>query len=282
LLKLITMEKLLFGTAGIPISTKQPGTINGIKQVKNLNLDAMELEFVRSINISEKAALEVKKTAKENNIVLTCHAPYFINLNSSDKLKLAASRQRIIQSAKIADLCGCYSMIFHAGFYQGIEKEKVYNNIKMNMKLIISELKNKGINITLRPELTGKPTQFGELNELIRLSSEIENVLPGIDFAHYHARSNKDNNYDDFARLLASIESNLGKNALYNMHIHIAGINYSEKGEKNHLNLRDSDMNYKDLMKSFKDFNIRGVVISESPNIEGDAIFLKELFFKKK
>lgn len=273
------MDKLIFGTAGIPLSTKQPSTINGITHVKELNLDAMELEFVHSINISEKSALDVRSAAKSAGIILTCHAPYFINLNSKEEAKLSASRQRIVQSAKIANLCGCYSVIFHAGFYQGMEKEKVYNNIKENLKIILTELKNKGIKITLRPELTGKPSQFGDISELIRLSSELENILPCIDFAHYHARDNgKYNTYEDFSNVLAEIEKSLGREALDKMHIHLAGINYTIKGERNHLNLRESDLNYNDLIKSFKEFKIKGVVISESPNIESDALLLKKLF----
>ena len=129
--------------------------------------------------------------------------------------------------------------------------------------------------------MTGKPSQFGDINELIRLSSELENVLPCIDFAHYHARDNgKYNTYEDFSKVLAEIEKSLGRQALNNMHIHLAGINYTIKGERNHLNLKDSDLNYKDLIRSFKEFKIKGVVISESPNIESDALVLKELFNK--
>ncbi|MBS3108350.1 TIM barrel protein [Candidatus Woesearchaeota archaeon] len=274
------MKNLFFGTAGIPLSTKLPNTLNGIKRVKELNLNAMELEFVRSVNISEKSAPDVEKEAKLNNIILTCHAPYYINLNSLEKAKLIASRHRIIESARIAYLCGAYSIAFHAGFYQGMNKEYAYNNIKENIKLILKELRDKGINITIRPELTGKPTQFGDLNEIVKLSSELENVLPCIDFAHFHARTNKKNSYQEFSNLLSHIEEILGRTALKNMHIHVAGINYSIKGELNHLNLKESDMKYTELVKAFKDFSIKGVVISESPNIESDALLLKGIYLK--
>ena len=66
--------------------------------------------------------------------------------------------------------------------------------------------------------------------------------------------------------------------ALKEMHIHLSGINYGEKGEKNHLELEDSDMNYKDLIKVWKDFKIKGVVVSESPNIEKDALLMKKTY----
>ena len=44
-------NRLLFGTAGIPLSTPDRNTLNGISHVKKLGLGCMELEFVRSINI---------------------------------------------------------------------------------------------------------------------------------------------------------------------------------------------------------------------------------------
>ena len=62
--------------------------------------------------------------------------------------------------------------------------------------------------------------------------------------------------------------------------IHVSGIEYGEKGEKNHVNLRQSDMNYKDLCKAWREFKVRGVVVSESPDIEGDALLMKKEFEK--
>ena len=132
--------------------------------------------------------------------------------------------------------------------------------------------------IWIRPETTGKATQWGTVKEICRLSQEIEQVLPCIDFSHLHARTGKENTLKEFKDTLAHVEKTLGKSALKNMHIHVSGINYSDKGERNHLILKESDMNYKDLMKAFKSFNIRGSVISESPNIEDDARLLQKTF----
>ena len=112
------MDKLRFGTAGKPISTKGD-TVQGIKDVRKLNLDAMELEFVHSINIKADKAPELKKAAKDSDVVLTCHSPYFINLNSDDKKKFHASIGYIVSSAKILSLCNGWSVCFHAGYYQG-------------------------------------------------------------------------------------------------------------------------------------------------------------------
>ena len=273
------MKELRFGTAGIPFSTNPRNTVEGIKQVKKLGLGSMELEFVHSVNISEQKAPEVRKVAQENDIVLTCHGSYYINLNSSEKEKITASIFRILSAARIANLCGGYSVCFHAGFYAGQDKEKVYPTVKDGMKEIVKTLKHEGNKIWIRPETTGKDTQFGNVDEILRLSEEFDNVMPCVDFAHLHARTNgKYNTYEGFASILAAIEKKLGKRGLENMHIHLTGIAYGPKGEKNHLTLKQSDMNYKDLLKVLKDYKVKGVVTSESPNLEEDALLMKKTF----
>ncbi len=273
------ISKLLFGTAGIPASCIAGTTEKGIAHVRALDLDAMELEFVHSVNISKEKAPTIKEIAEKNNVVLTCHGQYYINLFSLEKEKIEASKQRILNAARIAHACGAWSVCFHAGFYMKQSSEIVAESIAKSIKEITTILNNEGNTIFIRPETTGKQTQFGTVDEILNISQEIETVMPCVDFSHLHARSNgKYNSANEFREVLTKVETSLGKRGLHNMHIHLSGINYGEKGEKNHLNLTDSDMNYKELCKVWKEFNIKGVVISESPNIEGDALLVKKYF----
>jgi len=265
---------LLFGTAGIPIATQPRNTANGIETVRNLGLDAMEMEFVHSVNISAANAPLVRAAAEKNNVKLTCHGQYYINLNSAEKGKDSANR--ILNAARISWLCGGWSVCFHAGYYT---QENAYDNVRKHLAEITKTLRNEGNGIWIRPEVSGKPTQFGSLEETVMLSRDVEGVMPCIDFSHLHARTNgMYNTYDEFRQALALVEKHLGRFALQNMHIHLSGIAYGQKGEKNHLTLEESDMNYKELVSAWKEFKIGGVVICESPNIEGDALLLKRLF----
>lgn len=281
-IKVKNPDKLRFGSSGIPISTQDNGkTWDGIKQIKKLKLNAMELPFVHSVYLKEDTAKIVNETRIKNDVLLTTHGSYYINLNAKEPEKRGASRSRVLQAANTARQAGSWSLTFHGAFYLGMEKEAVYNTVKEQMKKIIKELQDKGNNIWIRPETTGKPTQWGNYKEIIRLSQEVEQVLPCIDFAHLHARTNgKYNTIEEFRTVLTDIEKGLGKTALDNMHIHMSGINYGEKGEKNHLFLRDSDMNYQDLAKVWKEFKIKGAVISESPNLEEDALLMKKEYEK--
>lgn len=275
-------KELLFGTAGIPLSAKG-STENGIKRVRELKLGCMELEFVRSINISKELAPKVKKIAEQESIELTVHAPYYINLNSIEKKKYHASVHYIYSSARIGFLCGAKSVTFHAGFYMKQDPKTVFDKIKEGIKVIEKKVLDEGISIWLRPETTGKATQWGSLDEIVSLSEELDLVQPCIDFSHLHARSaGKNNTLEEFTSILSLVEKKLGKKALNELHMHLSGINYSDKGERNHLILKESDMNYKDLLQVLKDFKVKGWLICESPNLETDALLLKKEFDKLK
>jgi len=272
-------QELFFGTAGIPRTTPAQTTVDGIRHVRALGLDAMELEFVYGVRMKQELALEVRKVAETSNVHLSVHAPYYINLNAQDEKKLQASKKRILDSATIGTAAGAESIVFHPGFYLRMEKARVYATVRKVLAELVNELEAKSIDAILRPETTGKGSQFGSFEELLELSSELDKVLPCIDFAHLHARAGgKVNSFEEFRDVLSAYEEHLGSEGLTKLHIHVAGIEYTPKGEKNHLNLPDSDLNYRELMRALKVFGCQGLVISESPNLEGDGLLLQKTY----
>ncbi|MCQ6962533.1 TIM barrel protein [Methanolobus chelungpuianus] len=270
---------LLFGTAGTPGGSLKGTSISGIERIRDVGLGCMELEFVRGVKMGEKSAKSVLEKADKTNVALSVHAPYYINLNSAEPEKVDASIERIYAAARTGSLCGARNIVFHPAYYHEDTPGKVHDRVSVLLKALTSRLEDKSIPVVLRPETTGKPTQFGSLSETLRLSSEIEGVLPCIDFAHLHARSNgNENSYEEFSDILATVEETLGREGLCDMHMHVSGIEYGEKGERNHLNLRESDLAYAELMKALKEFRARGLLICESPDNEGDALLLQRTY----
>ncbi len=266
------------GTAGVPNCSKDRSTIGGIKTIRDIGLDAMEVQFVRGVRMNREKAKEVKKVSEDLNVKLSVHAPYFINLNAERKDKIEASLKRLRDTILIGGIFA-KNIVFHPGYYLKSSKEKAYERIRCNLKLIVEFIEDKGIDVILRPETTGKPTQFGELDEILKLCEDL-NILPCIDFSHIHARTMAMNSYDEFCSILERIEEKIGKEALRNMHMHVSGIEYGLKGEKRHLNLKQSDFKYEDLLRALRDFKVEGTLIVESPNLEEDALMLKDLWNK--
>ncbi len=273
--KFYTVDKLNFLTAGLPLVSDGKGYKKGLAAIDELNLDGLEVEFVHGVRMTDVNQNLVSEFAK--NHVVTCHGPYYINLNSKEEEKIEASVQRIIETARMGQNIGAYSITYHAAFYMGGSVQDVYNTVYKSTEKIMQVLDSEGINIFVRPETTGKGTQWGTLEEIVKLSKEFKNVMPCIDFAHIHARNNGIyNTYDEFSKMLEFYANELGNNSLQDMHMHLAGIEYGAKGEKNHLILEESDMNYKDLLKVLKNFDVKGALVCESPNIESDTKLLKD------
>ena len=272
------MAGLLFGTGGIPHSSKTNTTIDGIRRIAELGLGCMEVEFVQGVKMGEAGARLVAEVAAREGVKLSAHASYFINLNAHEPEKIRASQDRLIQTARIALLCGAESIVFHTAFYLGDSPEEVYSNVKNYLGEVIYKLKRENNRVWMRPEIMGKPSQFGNLEEILNLCTELEGVAPCIDFAHWHARTGEINSYPEFASILQRVKEHLGRAALDNTHIHVSGIAYGKKGEINHLNLTESDFQYAELLQALKDYDAQGMVICESPNLEEDALLLQETY----
>jgi deoxyribonuclease-4 len=273
------MDRLFFGTGGTPRRVQPPSTVGGIECIAELGLGGMEIEFVQGVKMGEGTARLVAEVASRKGVKLSAHAPYFINLNARELEKIRASQDRILQTARIAFLCQAESIVFHPAFYMGDPPEKAYETVKKHLEEVLTQVKRANNPVSIRLEVTGKGSQFGTIEEVLNLSAELEGVAPCIDFAHWHARTGKCNSYAEFAAILLQIRERLGNAALDNMHIHVSGINYGRKGEIKHLNLEESDFHYKELLSALKDYNVKGMVIGESPNLEEDALLMQETYY---
>jgi deoxyribonuclease-4 len=270
---------LLFGTGGIPLSAESRSTEAGIERIAELGLGCMEVEFVQGVRMSPQVAVSVGELAATKKVALTAHGPYFINLNAVEPQKVHMSKERILQTARIAGLFGARSITFHAAFYLKNTPAETYAMVKRHLQEVVNTLRKEGNKVTISPEVTGKPSQFGTLEEILQLSSEIEGVAPCIDFSHWHARTGKANSHQEFLGILDQVERKLGRQALDNMHIHLAGIAYGKKGEIKHLMLLDSDLQYTELLKALKERKAKGVIICESvPDLEKDALLLQQTY----
>jgi len=273
----IKPDKLNFITAGMPLKTGKGSYPEAFSILRDMKLDGMELEFVHGVRMKEEHRAFVRNLS--NDFIITAHGPFYINLNSKEQEKIDASVQRILDTASVAYQAGAYSITYHAAFYMGGDKDEVFKQVSNQTKRIVEVLDKEKIKIWIRPETTGKATQWGDIDEIIKLSKDYEMFLPCVDFSHLHARSGGEfNTYDEFSKIFEKIGTEIGQYALDNFHGHLAGIEYTAKGEKQHLNLKDSDMNYKDLLKALKNFGVKGAIVCESPNIEDDCKLLKETY----
>jgi deoxyribonuclease-4 len=267
-----------FGTVGSPIKTpKKPGgSVGAIQFIRSIELDAFELGWVQSVRVSPETCALIKQAAAEQDVAVSVHAPYFINLNA-DEDEWPKSRQRLMDAAHYGNLAGATDIIFHPGSYFERAPADVLKVAIPRLQGCIDELRAAGNPVTLRPETMGKSAMLGSLEDTVEMAKAIPGVLPCIDFAHLHARPGDGslNSYEEWSARLDLVGRVLGGEALKHLHVHLSGIEYGPKGEKNHLPLAESDLDLKGLFRALHGVGAAGRMLCESPAMEDDAVYMK-------
>lgn len=258
-------DLLRFGTVGSPSTTPRPGTPAAVEYSRLLGLDHLEIAWVQSVRVSDETCAAIKAAAREHEITVSIHAPYYINLNSQTPELMRKSDERLLAAARKGYLAGARNIVFHPGSYHDQPPEQVYDRVAQKLRELRAILDEEGVDVILRPETMGKPAVFGSLDEVLQLSCDIPGVLPCIDFAHLHARTGQLNSYEEFVAILDKVEQTLGERGLHNFHAHLSGIAYGPRGERYHLPLNEADLRYRDLLQALIDRGVQGTVGVEAP-----------------
>ncbi len=268
-----------FGTVGSPIGTpKKPGgSVGAIGFSKSIGLTAFELGWVQSVRVSEETCAAIRATGAAEDVALSVHAPYFINLNAAAD-EWPKSRKRLMDAAHYGNLAGATDIIFHPGSYFGNDPAKVLKVAIPRLKSCVAELRKAHNQVRLRPETMGKSAMLGSLEDALEMAKAIEGVQPCLDFAHLHARPGDGtmNTYEEWVALLKTYSRGVGAEGLKHLHIHLSGIAYGPKGEKEHLKLEAADLDLKALFGALHDLGCGGRILCESPIMEEDALNMKK------
>ncbi len=261
------------GPAGVPLSCKGRTLNDGVKFVHELGLNAMEVQFSRGIRIEEEYAEEVGQTAKELDIQLSVHSPYYTNLGSDDEEVVASSVDKIIMSGHMADVMGANVVVCHPGFYTSLDKAETREKIFENATMARDFFHDSNYQVDLGLEVMGKQQTFGTLEEIIDLCDEIgEGIIPVIDFAHIHARSNGGlKTREDFEDVFETVDR-LGLDKYYT---YFTGVKYAQNNELSHIPIKKSDLDFDLLGEVVLESGYDITIISVSPIVEHDAVHMK-------
>lgn len=271
--------KLRFGTAGMPLECKGKKLSEGILYAARDGLNAFEVEFVRGVRIKKDDAEEAREAAEKNDVLLSCHAPYWTNCCSPLKEKQQIAIRNLLQTAQAAELLGAYIIVFHPGYYQAQSKEQALKNCVSVLRDVIKKMREQKLHCILGAETTGKASAFGSLQDNIQLANLFLEVKPVIDFAHLHARDNGAiKSKKDYEKIFYKIKKQLGTEYLKQLHCHFAEVEFSEKGERWHLCIGEKDSPpFKPLAELIKKNNYKFTIISESPLLDRDALKMKKI-----
>jgi deoxyribonuclease-4 len=274
-----------FGPAGIPTAFQLARV--SVEKVPMLlreeGLDALEYEAIYwggKPQMGQEKAEKLGANARENDVWLSMHGSYFINL-CGDKKTVEASKKRLLACATAAEWMKAHVVVFHVGFYGRRPHELAFRNCLTALKESVQTMKSLGIrNVKLGPETSGKLSQLGSLDEVLGICEAVEQTQLAIDWAHLHARDvGRFRTVEDFRKVVEKVEERLGTEAARSMHCHFTKIEFTEKGERRHHTLDEPRYgpDFAMLARVIADFRLRPVIISESPLLDLDAVKMRDI-----
>ncbi|MFW9839885.1 MAG: TIM barrel protein [Candidatus Thorarchaeota archaeon] len=272
-------DKIRFGPAGYPSEAK--GNVKKVFDIfTDVGMDAFEYAAVYGLRTGKEKAKQIGDLSRQADIFMSMHAAYYISLASATARIRKASKQRLVKALKFAPLMNVKRIVFHAGTHGKRTPEETHTIIRDALKDVWETAGDLGEGALLAPEIAGKLSAYGSQEQIIRLCQEVDGCIPTIDWAHLYARSQGEvNEKDSYHKVLTEFEDELGDLFVNNMHFHVSGITFTEKGEAAHRPLgQDWGPDIFPLVEIVRECGYKPTFISESTNPLEGALYTKFLY----
>lgn len=275
-----------FGPSGNSESFYEQGYKSSFQMpewLREMGLDAYEYSCSKGVNIGEKTARVIGQKARENNISLSIHAPYYISMASTDPVKRENSTGYVLETLMAARWMGAERIVVHIGACGGVCREDSFRAATETFRKTIQAADESGFgDIAICPEVLGKINQLGTLEEILELCRPDERLIPTVDFGHLHARGQGSlNSTDDFLNVLDKVQNELGAERLKKLHCHFSRIEFTKSGEKKHWNFEDTRFGpeFIYLAQAIHRKKMEPVIICESRGkMAEDALEMKKIY----
>ena len=252
------------GPAGYPEGSRSP--TDAVRKVRAAGLSALEIQFVRNVLYDPIKAGEARLEAKEGGVLLSVHAPYYINLNSSSPGTREKSEEWILRAMRGAEAFGAWMVVVHAATY-GYDAERCTEKVVDSLRKVRDRADSESLNAVIGLETMGKKAVWGTVPEILEVMEEVPGVRPVVDFAHLQARGPPLN--AERLQVLLNALSNVPR-----LHCHLSGIEFTAAGERKHLRLGEG-LDHRMVLDALRDSGTEATVICESTSPMEDAQIIR-------
>lgn len=275
-----------FGPSGNSESFYNQGHKSSVEMpqwLRKMGLSAYEYQCSKGIKVGEPMARKLGEAAAENDIFVSIHAPYYINMSSEEKEKRDHSKIYILETLKIARWMGAQRIVVHTGSCSKVPRKWALQTAIEVLQETVNEADAAGFgDIAICPEVLGKMNQLGSLEEILAMCKIDDRLIPTVDFGHLHARGmGCMNTVDDFEEVCEQIGNELGEYRLKHLHCHFSRIEFTAGGEKKHWGYDDCQFgpDFDPLAEVLVRRGMEPVIICESrADMAEDALKLKKIY----
>jgi deoxyribonuclease-4 len=227
---------------------------------------ACEIGFAGGFWLDYDAAPELGEALRAHDIALSVHAPlaaFMGHVAREKKFKMALGM--LDHTAGLAKAAGAGLVVFHPGFLLGREREGAIADVVDQLGDLRERLLAKDRLVPFGIEVMGRVNDFGSIDDVLAIASQVDFVRPVLDFAHMHATSDGAfTDVDAFASALEAADEVIAPGEPF--HIHFSDIAYANRNETKHLPYGEGTLRAEPLRDALERFERPATVISESPD----------------
>ena len=258
-------------------------TTDAPEWVRENGLDYFEYSFGRGVIMGESKAEEICRAFASENVGISVHAPYFINLANPDEQKAQNSYNYILNSAYMCKKMGGNRVIFHPASVGKETREVALSRTIDRFKILADLIYESNLqDLYFCPETMGKINQIGTIEEITEFCKIEEFFIPTVDFGHVNAREQGSlKEKEDYKRRLEYMIEHLGMQKMKHFHAHFSKIQYTAKGELKHLTFADEiyGPEFEPLAEALLELDLEPIIICESDGTQADdAIYMKRAY----
>lgn len=214
---------------------------------------------------------DIGAMASDLDVKVSLHAPYYSELTGNDELAMK-SAENIKMAGLVAHHLGADTIVTHQGFYNGA-KDDTLQTLTERLREISDWYRRHHLRPRIGLETSGKQRIAGSLDEILAIVRKVPGVVPVLNFAHIHAReggilSRKEGFQEVFDRVQKVTNSK-------SFYCHFAGVEHEGGNERRITPIKKGDMRFEPLAELLLDCDYDVTVISDSPLLEHDAMYMK-------
>ena len=266
------VQQLVVAVGPNSLAKAEPTTASLTQPIKRRDT----LTTITTSLAKEYADLQTTRAlARALDVELTIHAPYYVDFFGSPEARERSKRQ-VQWTGVLAEGLGARMTVTHLGFYgEGPHAASVEAMVG-----IVGELSKWLTTYThgmtrLGIEPSGHPDVFGSREEILEIARRVKGVVPVLNVPHIAARERRRLDTPEDIRPLVEEFRAASGGTLY---LNFSGVEFFGPGEMRLTPVKRGQVRFDPLAEVLVERDYNATVISSSPLLEHDAMYMKLLY----
>jgi len=218
---------------------------------------------------------QTKALARALDVDLTLHAPYYVDFFGSSDAREQSTRQ-IQWAGVLAHGLGGRLTVTHLGFYGGgprADSVQELTQIVTDLAAWLQKFSHGSVRLAIEP--SGHPDVFGSREEVLELCRRVKGTVPVLNVPHLAAR---ERTTFDTPEALEPVVKEFVAATSGPLYLHFSGVEFYGPGEFRLTPIKRGQVRFDPLAELLAEREYDVTVISSSPLLEHDAMYMKLLY----